>query len=164
MNNQTKAVFNILDALMNVEGRVQDLICSRNVEKEWEERCQQQKALAYKRLKKAVMAIPAHSARERMSKFVAYGLRSSIYRQLEKRKEGEGVSVLPWMDVGLLSDVDIEDGEWHEEVADAYVAAIESAEPFECILGQLFNELMGSGQKKRDCQDFTPWSIATAMQ
>lgn len=164
MNDQTKAAIHILQGLMNVESRIQGLICNRNVEKKWAEECQQRKALAYKRLKKAVMDIPAHSARERMSKFVAYGLRSSIHMQLEKRRKGEGVPVLPWMDVGLLSDVDFEDGEWHAEVADAYVAAIESAEPFECILSQLFNELVGSGQKKRDCQDFTPWGIARAMQ
>lgn len=164
MNDQTKAAIHILQGLMNVESRIQGLICNRNVEKKWAEECQQRKALAYKRLKKAVMDIPAHSARERMSKFVAYGLRSSIHMQLEKRRKGEGVPVLPWMDVGLLSDVDYGDGEWGGELTDAYVAAIVSAEPFECILGQLFNELVGSGQKNRDCQDFTPWGLASGMQ
>jgi hypothetical protein len=165
MSNQTGGALRVLQWLGNMEARCQGLTASpRHVVKAWEEHSHQRKARAYRRLVKAVMVIPAHSPRERMTKFVAYGLRASVHLQLEKRKKGEGVPVLPWMDVGLLSDVDFGDGLWGKELADAYVAAIESSEPFECILGQLFNELVGSGQKNRDCQDFTPWSIATAMQ
>lgn len=160
MSNQTKAALHILQWMSDMEGRVEGGDGAINVAKAWEERELQKRAQAYKRLVKAVNCSPALSPRERMSKFVAYGLRAAVHKQLEKRKNGVGVSVLPWMDVGLLSDVDLEGGDWGAEVADAYIAAIESAEPFECILGWVFNELAGSGQKKRDCQDFTPWALA----
>lgn len=165
MSNQTDGALRVLQWLGSMEARCQGLNASPcHVVKAWEEHSHQRKARAYRRLVKAVMVIPAHSPRERMTKFVAYGLRASVHMQLEKRKKGEGVPVLPWMDVGLLGDVDFGDGLWGKELADAYVAAIESSEPFECILGRLFNELVGAGQKERDCQDFTSWELAKGTQ
>ena len=69
---------------------------------------------------------------------------------------------MPWMDMELLGPVKEGQADWHGQVTDAYVAAMQHAAPFECLLGELFNVVVGAGQKS-DCQHFTPWDMASAI-
>ncbi|HHA2633819.1 hypothetical protein [Stenotrophomonas maltophilia] len=94
MSNQTKAALHILQWMSDMEGRVDGCDGAINVAKAWEERELQKKAQAYKRLVKAVNCIPALSPRERMSKFVAYGLRGGRSQAAGKAQErGGGIGV-----------------------------------------------------------------------
>ena len=116
---------------------------------------------AYQRLLKAIQAIPGDSPREKMRKFTALALKVCVLKQAE-RAVVRGGPLAPWCDLTLLG-IDVDGTEdWCLEAGQAYGGAVETFEPFECILGQLFSEFVGAG-KKDDAQYFTPWDFARAM-
>ncbi len=178
MSNQTDGALRVLQWLGNMETRVNNLshskggrqvpgnlpmrTCPRDYAKEWEQKVAHRKGAANKRLVKAIRAIPASNNRERMTLFVNYALKVAVHRQLEKFQAKLGLSVMPWVDMDLLGPVKEGQADWHGQVTDAYVAAMQHAAPFECLLGELFNVVVGAGQKS-DCQHFTPWDMASAI-
>jgi len=116
---------------------------------------------SYKRLLKAIQAIPGDSPREKMRKFTALALKVLVLKQAELAV-GRGGPLAPWCDLTLLgTDVDGTE-DWCLEAGQAYGGAVETFEPFECILGQLFSEFVGTGNKN-DAQYFTPWDYARAL-
>lgn len=115
----------------------------------------------YQRLLKAIQAIPGDSPREQMRKFTALALKVCVLKQAELAI-GRGGPLAPWCDLTLLgTDVDGTE-DWCLEAGQAYGGAVETFEPFECILGQLFGEFVGTGNKN-DAQYFTPWDFAKAL-
>jgi len=136
--------------------------CPRDYAKEWEQKVAHRKGAANKRLVKAIRAIPASNNRERMTLFVNYALKAAVHRQLEKFQANLGLPVMPWVDMDLLGPVKEGQADWHGQVTDAYVTAMQHAAPFECLLGEVFNVVVGAGQKS-DCQHFTPWDMASAI-
>lgn len=178
MSNQTDGALRVLQWLGNMEARVSNLSntedgrqvpgkvpgrpCNRDFKKEWEQKVAHRKEAANKRLVKAIRAIPASNNRERMTLFVNYGLKAAVYRQLEKFVANSGLPVMPWVDMDLLGALNEKQADWHGEATDAYVSAMQHAAPFECLLGELFNVVVGAGHKS-DCQHFTPWGMASAI-
>ncbi|EKT2104506.1 MULTISPECIES: hypothetical protein [Gammaproteobacteria] len=117
---------------------------------------------AYQRLLKAIQAIPGESPREKMRKFTAFALKVCVINQAEELFTRGFGPLVAWCDLTLLG-TDVQGSEdWCHEAGQAYGGAVETFEPFECILGRLFNELVWSG-KKNDAQHFTPWGLARAM-
>ncbi|EKT4065514.1 hypothetical protein QEG11_000919 [Stenotrophomonas maltophilia] len=117
---------------------------------------------AYQRLLKAVQTIPGDSPREKMRKFTALALKVCVLKQAEELFTWGYGPLVAWCDLKLLgTDVDGSE-DWCLEAGQAYGGAVETFEPFECILGRLFNELVWSG-KKNDAQHFTPWGLAMAL-
>jgi len=177
MSNQTDGALRVLQWLGSMEARVNnshakggrqvpgDLpmrTCPRDYAKEWEQKVAHRKGAANKRLVKAIRAIPASNNRERMTLFVNYALKAAVHRQLEKFQANLGLPVMPWVDMDLLGPVKEGQADWHGQVTDAYVTAMQHAAPFECLLGEVFNVVVGAGQKS-DCQHFTPWDMASAI-
>lgn len=178
MSNQTHGALRVLQWLGNMEARVSNLSntedgrqvpgkvpvrpCNRDFNKEWEQKVAHRKEAANKRLVKAIRAIPASNNRERMTLFLNYGLKAAVHRQLEKFVASSGLPVMPWVDMDLLGALSEKQADWHGEATDAYVSAMQHAAPFECLLGELFNVVVGAGQKS-DCQHFTPWGMASAI-
>lgn len=118
---------------------------------------------AYQRLLKAIQAIPGDSPRDQMRKFTAFALKIGVLNQMMEVCQRGVVPLALSLDWTLLGE-DVEGTEeWGREAGQAYGEAVEAFKPFECILGRLFNELVGSGRKKKDCQHFTPWVQATAV-
>ncbi|MCO7473000.1 hypothetical protein [Stenotrophomonas maltophilia] len=118
---------------------------------------------AYQRLLKAIQAIPGDSPRDQMRKFTAFALKIGVLNQMMEVCQRGVVPLALSLDWTLLGE-DVEGTEdWGREAGLAYGEAVAAFEPFECILGRLFNELVGTGRKKKDCQHFTPWDQATAI-
>lgn len=118
---------------------------------------------AYQRVLKAIRAIPGDSPRDQMRKFTAFALKIGVMNQLAEVCQRGVVPLALSLDWTLLGE-DVEGTEgWGREAGQAYGQAVAAFEPFECILGRLFNELVGTGRKKKDCQHFTPWGLATAI-
>lgn len=177
MSNQTEGALRVLQWLGSMEARVNNShtkgwrqvpgnlpmhTCPRDYAKEWEQKVAHRKGAANKRLVKAIRAIPASNNRERMTLFVNYALKVAVHRQLEKFQANLGLPVMPWVDMDLLGPVKEGQADWHGQVTDAYVTAMQHAAPFECLLGEVFNVVVGAGQKS-DCQHFTPWDMASAI-
>lgn len=117
---------------------------------------------AYQRLMNAIKAIPGISPRDQLRKFTAFALKTCVLNQLAECEQGGPTPLMLWCDPTLLGQ-DVKGMEdWCMEAGLAYGGAVEVFEPFECILGRLFNEFVGAG-KDSDCQHFTPWSLACGV-
>jgi len=116
---------------------------------------------AYQRLLKAIQAIPGDSPRDQMRKFTAFALKVCVLNETVDLSGFGAKPLVAWCDETLLGN-DVKGTEteaWCYEAGQAYGSAVETFEPFECILGRLFTEFVGSG-KDDDCQFFTPWNAA----
>jgi len=118
---------------------------------------------AYQRLMKAIKAIPGFSPRDQLRKFTAFALKIGVLNQMVEVCQRGVVPLTLSLDWTLLGKDVGGTEEWGREAGKAYGEAVAAFEPFECILGRLFNELVGTGRKKKDCQHFTPWAQATAI-
>lgn len=106
---------------------------------------------AYQRLQKAIQAIPGDSPRDQMRKFTASALKVCVLNERVDLIRFGARPLVAWCDETLLGNGVQGTEAWCYEAGQAYGSAVETFEPFECILGQLFTEFVGSG-KADDCQ------------
>ena len=82
-----------------------------------------------------------------MRKFTAFALKVCVINQAEELFTRGFGPLVAWCDLTLLG-TDVQGSEdWCHEAGQAYGGAVETFEPFECILGRLFNELVWSGKR-----------------
>jgi len=117
---------------------------------------------AYQRLLKAIQAIPGETSRDKLRKFTAFALKVCIHNEMTEWSLGVPKPLALMWEESLLGDDVVGTEAWCYEAGQAYGHAVETFEPFECILGRLFNEFVGAG-KDNDCQHFTPWNIACGV-